>query len=135
MQHYFETLPLTMSAWFERSARFWILGAPDESLLLLSDYVCPPYWIRTVGRVCRLETQGLARLRQIREVEEVQRLDLPRFTAFRCFIGECIDDLGQPIPSLLAQAYGVPFILGALDEIVALVSDRVDVCLSACGCC
>ncbi|CAE7302690.1 Catsper1 [Symbiodinium natans] len=41
-----------------------------------------------------------------------ETLPLTMFTAFRCFIGECIDDLGQPIPSLLAQAYGVPFILG-----------------------
>ncbi|CAE7393669.1 rlmN, partial [Symbiodinium sp. CCMP2456] len=41
-----------------------------------------------------------------------ETLPLTMFTAFRCFIGECIDDLGQPIPSLLARAYGLPFILG-----------------------
>lgn len=41
-----------------------------------------------------------------------ETLPLTMFTAFRCFIGECIDDLGQPIPSLLARAYGLPFVLG-----------------------
>lgn len=33
------------------------------------------------------------------------------FTAFRCFNGECVTDSGQPIPSLLAEEFGLPFIL------------------------
>ncbi|CAJ1422126.1 unnamed protein product [Effrenium voratum] len=33
------------------------------------------------------------------------------FTAFRCFTGDCNSDSGQPIASLLAAEYGIPFIL------------------------
>jgi len=33
------------------------------------------------------------------------------FTAYRCFSGECTNDVGQPIPSLLAEEYGLAFIL------------------------
>jgi len=34
------------------------------------------------------------------------------FTAFRCFTGDCNTDAGQPIASLLAAEYGLPFIMG-----------------------
>ncbi|CAJ1353834.1 unnamed protein product [Effrenium voratum] len=34
------------------------------------------------------------------------------FTAFRCFTGECVNDAGQPIHSLLAAEFGLPFIAG-----------------------
>ncbi|CAJ1340828.1 unnamed protein product [Effrenium voratum] len=32
------------------------------------------------------------------------------FTAFRCFTGECMNDVGQPISYLLAAEFGLPFI-------------------------
>ena len=32
------------------------------------------------------------------------------FTAFRCFTGECVNDDGEPIHSLLASRFGLPFI-------------------------
>lgn len=34
------------------------------------------------------------------------------FTAFRCFTGECVNDSGQPLHSLLAAEFGVPFVAG-----------------------
>ncbi|CAJ1396313.1 unnamed protein product [Effrenium voratum] len=34
------------------------------------------------------------------------------FTAFRCFTGECVNDAGQPIHSLLASEFGLLFIMG-----------------------
>ena len=33
------------------------------------------------------------------------------FTAFRCFTGECINDHGQPIQALLAEHFGLAFVL------------------------
>eukprot|EP00434_Breviolum_minutum_P028118 symbB.v1.2.024873.t1/scaffold2375.1/size80792/1 len=33
------------------------------------------------------------------------------FTAFRCFNGECVTESGQPIPFILAEEYGLGFIL------------------------
>ena len=33
------------------------------------------------------------------------------FTAFRCFTGECVDTAGRPLPFLLAQKFGVAFVL------------------------
>jgi len=33
------------------------------------------------------------------------------FTAFRCYTGECINEAGQPIPHILAEQFGLPFIL------------------------
>ena len=33
------------------------------------------------------------------------------FTAFRCFTGECINDNGQPIQALLAERWGLAFVL------------------------
>ncbi|CAJ1415897.1 unnamed protein product, partial [Effrenium voratum] len=34
------------------------------------------------------------------------------FTCFRCFTGECVNDSGQPIHSILASEFGLPFIMG-----------------------
>ncbi|CAE7248126.1 Cacna1s [Symbiodinium sp. CCMP2592] len=34
------------------------------------------------------------------------------FTTFRCFTGECVNDDGRPIHSLLASRFGLPFIAG-----------------------
>jgi len=39
-------------------------------------------------------------------------LPIAMFTAFRCFTGECVTDLGQPIHSLLAHEFGLPFLAG-----------------------
>ena len=33
------------------------------------------------------------------------------FTAFRCFTGECISDAGRPIQALLAEKFGLAFVL------------------------
>jgi len=41
-----------------------------------------------------------------------QSLPDSMFTAFRCFTGECINDAGEPMTSLLSQKFGLAFQLG-----------------------
>eukprot|EP00437_Effrenium_voratum_P053057 CAMPEP_0181535792 /NCGR_PEP_ID=MMETSP1110-20121109/74461_1 /TAXON_ID=174948 /ORGANISM="Symbiodinium sp., Strain CCMP421" /LENGTH=308 /DNA_ID=CAMNT_0023667229 /DNA_START=46 /DNA_END=973 /DNA_ORIENTATION=- len=41
-----------------------------------------------------------------------RNLPVSMFTSFRCFTGECTNDLGYPITSLLAERMGLPFIMG-----------------------
>ena len=73
-------------------------------LLFLILYIVAGFATIFIGDDPRLVELGL----------ELQFRTVPdsMFTAFRCFTGDCNSDSGEPISSLLAAQYGVPFILG-----------------------
>lgn len=72
------------------------------TLLLSVIYVISGFATYTIGRSRETEELELAKY--------FRNLPLSMFTAFRCFTGECTNDLGYPMTSMLAQKFGLPFV-------------------------
>eukprot|EP00435_Cladocopium_sp_Y103_P069025 s12_g32.t1 len=72
------------------------------TLLLSVIYVISGFATYTIGRSREAEDLQLA--------EYFRNLPLSMFTAFRCFTGECTNDLGYPMTSMLAREFGLPFV-------------------------
>jgi len=65
-------------------------------------YVISGFATITIGTNREAEDRGLARF--------FENIPVSMFTAFRCFTGECVNDEGQPIHSILARIFGWRFI-------------------------
>ncbi|CAJ1353836.1 unnamed protein product [Effrenium voratum] len=74
------------------------------ALLFAVLYVIAGFATISIGVDSRTQAIGLT--------SYFQNIPATMFTSFRCFNGECVNDAGQPIPSLLAAEFGLPFILG-----------------------
>eukprot|EP00438_Fugacium_kawagutii_P026177 Skav220535 [mRNA] locus=scaffold1629:165065:181838:+ [translate_table: standard] len=74
------------------------------TLLLSVIYVISGFATYTLGRSPEAERMDLARY--------FRNLPLSMFTAFRCFTGECTNDVGYPMTSMLAQEFGLTFVAG-----------------------
>ncbi|CAJ1397974.1 unnamed protein product [Effrenium voratum] len=74
------------------------------TLLLSVLYVISGFATMTIGSSPDAEELELT--------HHFRNLPVSMFTSFRCFTGECTNDLGYPITSLLAERMGLPFIMG-----------------------
>jgi len=72
-------------------------------LLFAVLYVISGFATMTIGSDTRTKELGLE--------EYFYNIPAAMFTAFRCFNGECVNRRGEPINFLLADAFGLPFIL------------------------
>ncbi|CAJ1340822.1 unnamed protein product [Effrenium voratum] len=72
------------------------------ALLFAVLYVISGFATITVGQYQRTTEIGLQKY--------FSNIPASMFTAFRCFTGECMNDVGQPISYLLAAEFGLPFI-------------------------
>jgi len=72
------------------------------TLLFVVLYMISGFATTTIGASKETEELGLQAY--------FQTLPDSMFTAFRCFTGECVNDSGQPLHSLLASRFGLPFI-------------------------
>ncbi|CAE7520585.1 Cacna1c [Symbiodinium pilosum] len=66
-------------------------------------YVIAGFTTVAIGRNIRLEELGLHTY--------FANIPMSMFTAFRCFTGECVSDEGRSIPSILAEEFGVLFVV------------------------
>ncbi|CAJ1335271.1 unnamed protein product [Effrenium voratum] len=73
-------------------------------LLIAVLYVISGFATMTFGSDQRTIDVGL--------VVHFETIPQSMFTAFLCFAGECIDRSGRPIPSLMANEFGLPFVMG-----------------------
>ncbi|CAE7199958.1 rlmN, partial [Symbiodinium pilosum] len=73
-------------------------------LLVAVLYVISGFATMTIGSDLRTTDMGL--------MPHFDTVPQSMFTAFLCFAGECIDRSGRPIPTLMAEAYGLPFVMG-----------------------
>ena len=70
-------------------------------LLFAVLYVISGFATMTIGSDSRTRDLGLE--------EYFYNIPSAMFTAFRCFNGECVNEKGEPINYLLADAFGLPF--------------------------
>jgi len=73
-------------------------------LLVAVLYVISGFATMTIGSDIRTTEMGL--------MIHFETVPASMFTAFLCFAGECIDRSGRPIPTLMAETYGFPFVMG-----------------------
>ena len=91
-------------------------------LLFAVLYVISGFTTMTIGSSPITEEIGLS--------EYFSNIPNSMFTTFRCFTGECVNDEGQPIHSLLASKFGLLFILAYVSSYMLVTMGIFNVILA-----